>query len=184
LLSTSSTLLGRLQQQPAPEDWKRFVSLYTPLLLSWARQSGFEDDAEDVVQETLAHLVTALPQYQRRDGQPFRSWLFRLARNRAEDFRRRRRNRPLPGITAECNPCTSMDEPDEAEFRRHLVHRALALIRKDFSDVTWQAFVEVALDGRRVAEVAARLGMTARAVHKARGRVLTRLREELGDALE
>jgi RNA polymerase sigma-70 factor (ECF subfamily) len=176
--------LGRLQQQPAPEDWKRFVLLYTPLLLSWARRLGFDDAAEDVVQEILAHLITALPHYQRRDGQPFRSWLFRLARNRAEDFRRCRANRPLPGIEAECDPGTAVDEPDEAEFHHELVHRALELVRGDFRDVTWQAFVEVALDGRPAAEVAARLGMTVRAVYKARGRVLARLREEIGDALE
>ena len=185
MLTTSSTLLGRLRQQPAPEDWKTFVLLYTPLLLSWARQRGFEHDAEDVVQETLAHLITALPRYQRRDGQPFRSWLFRLARNRAEDFRRCRTNRPLPGIeAAECDPGTPVDEPDEAEFRRHLVHRALELVRGDFSGATWQAFVEMALGGRPAAEVAARLGLTVSAVYKARGRVVARLREEIGDALE
>jgi RNA polymerase sigma-70 factor (ECF subfamily) len=177
--------LGRLQQQPGPEDWKRFVLLYTPLLLSWARRSGFDDAAEDVVQETLAHLITALPRYQRRDGQPFRSWLFRLARNRAEDFRRRRRNRPLPGIEeAGYDPVAPADEPDEAEFRRYLVHRALTLVRGDFSATTWQAFVEVALAGRPVAEVAARLGLTESAVYKARCRVVARLQEEIGDALE
>jgi RNA polymerase sigma-70 factor (ECF subfamily) len=176
--------LGRLRQQPAPEDWTRFVLLYTPLLLSWVRQRGFEDDAEDVVQETLAHLITALPHYQRRDGQPFRSWLFRLACNRAEDFRRCRTNRPLPGLAAGCDPGTPLNEPDEAEFRRHLVHRALELVRGDFSGSTWQAFVEVALGGRAPAEVAARLGMTVSAVYKARCRVLARLREEIGDALE
>ena len=185
MLTTSPTLLGRLQQQPVPEDWTRFVLLYTPLLLSWARRRGLEHDAEDVVQETLAHLIRALPRYQRRDGQSFRSWLFRLARNRAEDFRRSRANRPLPRIeVAESAPGTPMDEPDDAEFRRHLVHRALELVRGDFSDVTWQAFTEVALGGRAPAEVAARMGLTLSAVYKARYRVVARLREEIGDALE
>jgi RNA polymerase sigma-70 factor (ECF subfamily) len=185
LLTTSSTLLRRLQQQPTPEDWKRFVSLYTPLLLRWARRLGFDDDAEDVVQETLAHLISALPRYQRRDDQPFRSWLFRLARNRAEDFRRCRANRTLPGMEeADCDRCAAAEEPDESEFRHHLVHRAMELIRDNFSDVTWQAFVDVALGGRPPAEVAARLGITVGAVYKARYRILTRLREEIGDALE
>jgi RNA polymerase sigma-70 factor (ECF subfamily) len=77
-----------------------------------------------------------------------------------------------------------MDEPDESEFRRHLVHRALELVRGDFSDSTWQAFVDVALGGQPPAEVAACLGMTVSAVYKARCRVVARLREELGDALE
>jgi RNA polymerase sigma-70 factor (ECF subfamily) len=73
MLTTSSTLLIRLRQPHQPEAWRRFVHLYAPLLLVWARRQGLrEADAEDLVQEVLVKLVRELPAYQRTEGQSFR----------------------------------------------------------------------------------------------------------------
>jgi RNA polymerase sigma-70 factor (ECF subfamily) len=51
----------------------------------------------------------------------------------------------------------------------------------DFQGPTWTAFLRVVVDGAAAAVVAAELNMTVNAVRLARGRVLRRLREELGD---
>jgi hypothetical protein len=64
--------------------------------------------------------------------------------------------------------------------RLSLLLRALEMIRGDFTPQTWQAFWRVRVDGQTPAVVADELGMTANAVRGARGRVLRRLREELG----
>jgi RNA polymerase sigma-70 factor (ECF subfamily) len=59
-----------------------------------------------------------------------------------------------------------------------LWRRAVELLRTEFEEHTWQAFWQVAIDGRTLAEVAERLGMSVAAVYQAKSRVLRRLRQE------
>lgn len=46
-------------------------------------------DAEDCAQQVFANVFVALPDYAQRAGTPFRSWLFRIARNEAISHLRR-----------------------------------------------------------------------------------------------
>ena len=62
-----------------------------------------------------------------------------------------------------------------------MLARALASIRCEFHDKTWQAFWNVVVTGRTTAEVAAELHMRPGTVRVAKSRVLLRLRRELGD---
>src|SRR5437016_4560407 len=95
--TTSLSLLDRLRQAPQPDSWDRFVRLYAPLLLAWARQQRLQNaDAEDVVQRVLVKLIRLLPAYQRTEGQGFRGWLFTICRNECRDFRTRRATHTLP----------------------------------------------------------------------------------------
>ena len=56
--TTSASLLERLQRQAHADDWGRFVRLYAPLLLGWARRAGAsESDAADLVQDVFATVV-------------------------------------------------------------------------------------------------------------------------------
>jgi RNA polymerase sigma-70 factor, ECF subfamily len=73
------------------------------------------------------------------------------------------------------------DPADEQEFNQVLL-RALAAIRCEFQERTWQSFWGVVVAGRATADVAADLAMTPGAVRVAKSRVLLRLRRELGDA--
>ncbi len=87
------------------------------------------------------------------------------------------------------SPLSSADPtPDEAiweaEYRQQVAHRALELMQTDFEPATWKACWEVVAAGRRVAEVAAELGMTPGAVSAAKFRVLARLREELAGLVD
>jgi RNA polymerase sigma-70 factor (ECF subfamily) len=187
MLTTSPTLLNRLRQPDQPRAWEWFVHLYTPLLLVWARRQGLQEaDAEDVVQEILVKLVRELPTYERREGQSFRGWLFRVSVNQCRDYRRRKATRELPGdagLAAVSEP-SPVSELEEREYRRLLVHRGMQLVRPDFDDKTWTAFVEVTVKGRPAAAVAAELNVTKNAVFLARHRVLKRLREQLDGLLE
>jgi RNA polymerase sigma-70 factor (ECF subfamily) len=74
-------------------------------------------------------------------------------------------------------------EPDTVQTRRLLLHRALELVKADFHETTWEAFVRITLQGRSIPEVAAELGLTDNAVRQAKFRVLRRLREELDGVL-
>ena len=59
------------------------------------------------------------------------------------------------------------------------MRRVLETIRGDFKERTWLAFRRNVVDGVRVKDVAAELGMTAAAVCMCRTRVVRRLRETL-----
>jgi RNA polymerase sigma-70 factor (ECF subfamily) len=65
-----------------------------------------------------------------------------------------------------------------------LVHRALELVRSDFTPETWDAFKGFMLDGRPAQDVARELGVTPNAVYLARNRVLTRVRQELDGLID
>src|ERR1700716_2727364 len=88
--TTSVSLLQRLRQQPAADTWERFVRLYTPLLLYWARRLRLQDqDAADLVQDVLIVLVRKLPEFQYQPGRSFRGWMRTVLLNKWRD-------RPLP----------------------------------------------------------------------------------------
>lgn len=183
---TSLTLIERLKRSDE-SAWERFVRLYAPLLLHWARRAGFQNaDAEDLVQVVLVTVIRRLGKYERRADGSFRGWLFTVARNEARDFRTRRATGPLPTSAGiETVPAAPPDAaPDEAEYRRAVAHRALELVRCDFEPQTWSAFVAFVLNGRPAADVARELGTTPNAVYLARNRVLTRVRAELTGLLD
>ena len=87
--STSTTLLD-LARQGDQAAWRRLAHLYLPLLLFWCRSlKGLNDqDAEDVVQEVLVAVFSALGKFQRQGRGAFRAWLRRITYNKAEDLRR------------------------------------------------------------------------------------------------
>ena len=77
-------------QQAAQGDRKAFaqlVDLHLAPVRCWLiRLTGREHAAEDLTQETFLKAWTALPSY--RQTGPFRSWLFRIAKNCWIDARR------------------------------------------------------------------------------------------------
>jgi RNA polymerase sigma-70 factor (ECF subfamily) len=81
---------------------------------------------------------------------------------------------------AEAATLESATEPRSGDLYR----RALDLIRSEFEERTWRAFLMVTVEGRLPADVAVELGTTPGAVYIAKSRVLKRLREEFGDLLE
>lgn len=182
--ATSLTLLDRLRQPDPSEAWNRFAHLYTPLLILWAKGQGMQEaDAADLAQDVLLKVMRVFPAYQRKPGESFRGWLFAVARNECRDFRRRRATRPLPGAAGLSDVIEDVPDVSDADYRAHLVHRALELLRPGFSAATWAAFAGLMLEGRAAAEVATATGLTVNAVYMARHHVLTRLRKELADLL-
>jgi RNA polymerase sigma-70 factor (ECF subfamily) len=185
---TSASLLERLRAAPHGDGWPRFVTLYTPLLLAWARRAGVPDaDTPDLIQDVFTLLWQKLPEF-RYDPQRgrFRGWLRTVTLNRWRELARRR---AIP--TAGDNGLSDLPTPEseseafwEEEYRARLVGRAVAILKADFQPATWQAFWRVVVDGQSAGAAAAELGLTVGAVHAARFRVLARLRQELAGLLE
>src|SRR5262249_31782444 len=157
-----------------------------PVVYGYARKQGLQDaDAADLAQEVLGAVAGAVGrlEYDPQRG-AFRNWLFTIARNKLANWRAAWANWMRgSGDTAtqqQLERC-SVTEGDEAEWesewRRRLLAWACEEVRRDVSDVTWQAFRKTAIEGRRGKQVAAELGLSVGAVYLARKRVLARLKE-------
>jgi RNA polymerase sigma-70 factor (ECF subfamily) len=185
--TTPVSLLERLRQPDPGRAWDRFVELYTPLLLYWARKRGLQpQDAADLVQDVFTVLVQKLPEFTYDRRRSFRNWLRTVLVNKWRD---RQRRQTLP-VTAGADALAEVAGPDdleafwEGEHRRHLLRRALELMQAEFTPATWKACWEFAAEGRPAAEVAAELGVSENAVYIAKSRVFRRLRQELDGLLD
>jgi RNA polymerase sigma-70 factor (ECF subfamily) len=182
---TPISLLDRLRQGQEPAAWDRFVGLYTPLLYVWARRMALqESDAADLVQEVFTLLVQKLPEFRYDSQKSFRAWLRTLTLNKWREKKRRRQ--PVVGteFLDEVAGPDSAERVWEAEYRQHVVRRALEIMQSEFQPASWKACWETVVSGRSAAEVAAELGMSVGAVRAAKFRILCRLREELAGLLD
>ena len=183
--TTSLTLLQRLRSPSDEAAWLLFAELYTPLLRRWAGQIGLQPvDADDLVQEILLIALAKLPSFTYdRDGS-FKAWLRTTAENKGREFFRRRQ---VVGRQTGDAGLSGVYEPDDAstfwdqEFNRHLAARALELMQREFQETTWKACWELTFNNRPAADVARELGISENACYIAKGRVLRRLRELLGE---
>jgi RNA polymerase sigma-70 factor, ECF subfamily len=183
--TTPPSLLEQLRQPIHESAWQRFVQLYTPLLFFWARRLGLQDsDAADLVQDVFAILVRKLPTFEYDRDKSFRAWLRTVLLNRWRNQRAARTATVHDKQEADPAGPDPVDAYGEAEYRRHLVARALDLMQAEFQPATWKACWELVVNGRPAAEVAAELGITINAVYLAKSRVLSRLRRELAGLLE
>lgn len=172
------------------------MELYQPLVRHWLRRGGLPDsEQDDVLQEVFVAVACSLERFRReREGDTFRGWLRGITRNKHLEYVRRRGGQPIAagGTIAQIqfqqvpNPTSlseTMDEtdPEEQAEISALFRRVLQMIRSEFEARTWQAFWQVAIDGRQPIDVASDLQMSVNAVRTAKCRILRRLREETGE---
>jgi RNA polymerase sigma-70 factor (ECF subfamily) len=179
-MTTPLSLLERLSAPaPDPAAWGRFVELYTPLLVHWARGMGLQDaDVADLIQDVFQVLVRQLPDFRPTGPGSFRGWLRVVLLNRWRTISRGRAERP-GGVWLEPVADDPVEGLIEAEYQRYMVGRAMRVMKSDFQETTWKACWEQVCNGRAAAEVASELGITLKAAYLARARVLRRLRQEL-----
>src|SRR5262245_51658721 len=137
--TTSFSLLERLRQPGERDAWRRFVHLYTPLLMHWARDVGLDDnDAADLVQEVLLLLMKKLPEFAYDPSRSFRGWLHTLTINKWREALRRK-SAATAGEFADLPDPHSESAFAETEYRDHLVRRALQVMQNEFETTTWKA---------------------------------------------
>ena len=189
----SGTSLTMLQRMQAHDDaaWGLFVELYSPLVFSWLRRSGFRDeDASDLLQDVFLLVSRSVAQFQRRGDGAFRGWLRTITANRVREFYRSGKDKPVAvgGSEADVRLLeVAQQEPDDSSdpgSSESLLRRGLELVRGDFEERTWHAFWRSTMEGHAAADVARDLGISTAGVYMARGRVLRRLREELDGLLD
>jgi RNA polymerase sigma factor (sigma-70 family) len=140
-----------------------------------ARMTGSIADGEDIVQETLARAYYELPEL--KEIPAMRSWLFRIAHNRALDYLRRyerRMGEPLE-VAAEI-AAEDATEPDIALARQEAVRGAISqfleLAPAQRSCVILKEVLDYSLE-----EIATMLELSVSAVKAALHRGRKRLRE-------
>jgi RNA polymerase sigma-70 factor (ECF subfamily) len=188
--STPSSLVRCLRQQQ-PEAWQRFLRLYGPLIYSWCRRRWGLDPAAagDVTQDVFVRVLESLAGFR---GGDFVAWLAAITRSQTVNYLQgnptrgaggssaQERLNAVPDVSGPARPDEGQ-EPVTAEDLGGVVRRALDQVRPTVAEKSWQAFWQVIVEGRAPADVAADLGMSVNAVYIARSRLLSRLREELGD---
>jgi len=196
---TSISLLERARSNDQ-EAWSQIVHLYGPLVQKWCRQSGLQDDdLADVFQETFRAVSTHINSFKPiRDVGSFRSWLRTIVRTKiADHFRSQSRQPPGQGGTeanlrignvvdplVDDDPLGEDDKQAAADEHTMLVQRAMELIRPEFSERNWQAFLKVAIDGQSATEIAEELGVNPQVIRQANYRIRRRLRLVLQDLIE
>jgi RNA polymerase sigma-70 factor (ECF subfamily) len=163
-------------------DAEEFVRVYAPLCYAVARRRGIDQErAEEVMQQSVLHLLQLLPgfQYDRSRGR-FKGLVKKIVSNRVADAL----GRAWPGLpeeaaqTLEAGPHDS-DDVFEREWMKAHLDAALDRVRQEVRPSTFQSFQLTMLLGYGVAEAARILGLSANQVSQNKRRVLERLRHHL-----
>lgn len=178
--STPVSLLKRASSGEDSEAWAKLVDLLLPKLVDWSKSFDLAPaDRDDVIQDLFLYLLQKLPDFQYDAQRTFLGWLRTLLNHRIIDlFRRRKFHKSVEDCDAEAAP---PPELAEEEFKSWIYNRALELSRNHFSENTWQAFWQHAIQGKTAANVASELGIKVSSVYVAKQRVQTYLRQEFAE---
>ena len=182
---TSVSLIARLRQPDDDDAWLRFSYVYGPLISRWCERSGLQHaDVADVMQEVMASARRGIAKVNHGgENDSFRGWLWAITRQRVRDHFRSFARQPIGygGSTAlQLIENLPDDAPETSEDVADLHLRVLAGLHADFSKTVWTSFWRVVVEKDAAKNVAEDLGVSVWAVYKAKSRVLTRLRQELG----
>ncbi|MEZ6128464.1 MAG: sigma-70 family RNA polymerase sigma factor [Planctomycetaceae bacterium] len=188
---TRGTLLARVRDITDAEAWREFVADYGPLILKWCEKHGLQPaDSEDVVQDVLARLVSAMRTFDYNPGRGrFRGWLKTVTQNAVIDFVKSRQ-RPGEGsgdsaIGRILDACESGDTVEELsrafeqQAEIELLREAEARVKLRVKPANWDAWRLSMHENMKAAEIARRLEIEVTDVYVARSRVSKMLKEEV-----
>lgn len=196
---TRSSLLRRVKDTGDQQSWQEFSDIYGKLILGFALKAGLtEDEAQEVVQETMISAAKHLPGF-RYDPKvcSFKTWLLNLSNWRVKDQLRKRQapSAPQPSRMRDDsgddpNRTATIERiPDPAgaeleavwdrEWQMTLRDAALAKVKAQCDLKQWQVFDLYVLKEWSVREVAKALGVSAGRVYLAKHRVSALVKKEL-----
>lgn len=195
-LPTRSSLLSRLRDTSDAASWRQFLDQYGRLIFQVCLRSGLtRQESEEVVQETVTAVSQSLPkfQYDRSKGS-FKGWLARVTRNHIADFLTRKTREAAHRVELPAEQAQSLStdpavreggQPDldavwEAEWRQHLLARALVQAAESVSARSIQIFQLSAVQGWSIEEIAASLRVSRARIYLARHRVGRLVKREIG----
>jgi len=189
---TSTGLLVRIKAHDE-EAWKKFATLYGPLVYSWCRRSGLQEaDAADVGQDVFRTVADAIGSYHHgQDGDSFRGWLRTVTRTRIIDHRRRQAREPrgvggsdAQAILLELPFCSEDLGSSDEEDKSLLIRRAVDLVLDRCETASRMMFLRVVIAGEHPKDVADDLGVSVNSVYVAKSHILSRIRAELAGIVD
>ena len=197
--ATRSSLLHRVKDTTDHQSWQEFNDLYGKLILGFALKAGLtEDEAKEVVQETLIAAAKNLPEF-RYDRKlcSFKTWLLNLSNWRVKDQLRKRQAPAAPqpaGRTREnledgtrtatiervADPAgDELEAIWDKEWKITIWDAALGRVKAQLDLKQWQIFDLYVLKEWPVREVAQALGVSIGRVYLAKHRVSALVRREI-----
>lgn len=184
---TSVSLLQQARDPANAAAWQTLVELYTPLLHAWLGAAGLQSaDRDDITQRVLEVLIRRLPEFKHsgRTG-AFRAWLRGVAVNFLKEFWRDRTSPATDSILQQVSdPDGRLSVLWDRQHDLHLYQGLAAIVRREVTDSTWQAFYRTTLEDTPAKQVAEELRLSVNAVLIARSRVLARLRQLAAELLD
>jgi len=181
---TRASLLARLADWDDRPAWLRFHDIYWRVIHSYAVRSGLrEDEASDVVQETILAVARQMREGRFDDGRgSFKSWLRNLTRWKVQDQFRQRDSRLDDAVhapdgdtrltaTFDRFPATDPESQLDEEWRRTVLTEALAAVRDQVTPRQYQIFECSVIRGWDTPRVCRELGVTRIQVYLARNRI-------------
>ncbi|HTR42727.1 MAG TPA: sigma-70 family RNA polymerase sigma factor [Pseudomonadales bacterium] len=194
---TRPSLLNKLKDTADHQSWREFNDLYGKLIFGFALKAGLtEDEAKEVVQETLIAAANNLPGFR---YQPkvcsFKTWLLNLSRWRVTDQLRKRQAPSAPRqdsrmregdgtrtdtIERVADPAGSQLEAiwDE-EWEASLQGIVLARVKAQTDPKQWQIFDFYGLKKWPVHDVAQALNVSVGQIYLVKHRVAARVKKEI-----
>ncbi|MEM7148106.1 MAG: sigma-70 family RNA polymerase sigma factor [Verrucomicrobiota bacterium] len=184
---TRQTLLIKIRDADDAVAWSDFTTLYTPIIQRFALSRGVSlSDVDDLTQEVLKSIASAIKkfEYDPEKG-TFRSWLFRVVRSKLANHFNKQAKQPAQGsgrttihrLVEEDTPSDTDVADWDLEYKKHMFSWAAEKVRPEFTDQSWAAFQQTAVEEKTPKDVAANLGITVGAVYIAKSRIIARLRE-------
>ncbi len=196
-IATRASLLNRLRDLGDDAAWQRFFDTYWRLIHGVALRSGLtEEEAQDVVQETVISMTKHLPGFQYDPKVcSFKTWMLRLTRWRILDqiskrlpLERRTNIREPDDATAvaEWDRLTGGAAPDleniwNEEWEQTALASALEQVKRQVDPQQFQMFDLYVLRKMPPSEVAHLLGTSVAAVYLTKHRLAKRLRSAVAE---
>ena len=180
---TSTTLLKEISGDAENARWPEFVSRYRPMMSAYVKARFPELDADELVQQTLIALSTALPRYRYAPDETgrFHNYLTGILHNKALKLCERRSRElamkaELQRVTTD--PVTAIMAEEAVAWRKALLEIAMRQLLSDerIPDRSKQIFQRVMVDGLAPEEVATAYGTSRNNIDKIKSRMLDRLR--------
>ncbi len=196
-LATRASLVGRLKDLEDHASWQKFFDAYSQLIYRVGLKAGLtEQEAQDVVQETVISAAKHLPSFQYDPNVcSFKTWLLRLTRWRVIDQLRKRLPASKRGELVEVDPQDdatatavldrltggvppALETVWQEEWEHQVLAQAVERTKPQVRPEQFQIFDLYALKGMPASEVARFLGISVARVYLAKHRVARIVRAE------
>ncbi len=120
--------------------FEELLNVYGPRLYAFARKmmQSSPSAVEDLLQETWLAIYQGLPGL--RDAARFRTWAFRIARDRI--YREYRRRKPAQPLSQERADALAVDDEADAAIDAEEIHRGLHALSPEHREVLVLCFFE------------------------------------------